>query len=245
MKGNQISDAIIAYQQAEKLNHPIAINNIGELYRDGRGFQKDLKKAEYYFSKSAKLGSLEARNNLDKLTGHKNNDRVQIEQVDNSKKKNEFVSAHTPQNLDGSSMSGAPLKGFNDVVAAAASMIDKSPGFLDVYIYNTNPNDVVICSLLGIWMAPAIVSAPGKFPEAAVKIHALNNAATLKAYKEIVNRGRVLPDYITTFGRHYASLPQSTLVKDYFPMCEKLLSSALKFTNFEYYSNYKNKAYVP
>lgn len=245
VKGNQISDAIVAYQQAEKLNHPIAINNIGELYRDGKGFQKDLKKAEYYFSKAAKLGSTEGRNNLDKLTNHKGNDVIQIEKADNSKTKNELPNAQTAQISENISINTNLLKGFNDVVGAAASMIDKSPGFLDVYVYNTNPNDVIICTLLGIWITPTITAAPNKFPESAVKMHALNKAAAMKAYKEILNKGRILPDYITTFGRGYASLPQATLVKDYFPMCEKILVNALKFTNPEYYSNYKNKPYTP
>ena len=45
-KANKLPDAIQAYQEAAKLNSGAAYNNIGELYRDGKGFQKDLKKAE-------------------------------------------------------------------------------------------------------------------------------------------------------------------------------------------------------
>jgi len=66
-KGNKLPDAIIAYQEAAKLNSGVAYNNIGELYRDGKGFQKDLIKAEEYFSKAADLNSPEGRDNLSNL----------------------------------------------------------------------------------------------------------------------------------------------------------------------------------
>ncbi len=66
-KGNKLPDAIIAYQEAAKLNSGAAYNNIGELYRDGKGFQKDLVKAEEYFSKAADLNSPEGKDNLSNL----------------------------------------------------------------------------------------------------------------------------------------------------------------------------------
>lgn len=244
-KNHQFSDAIAAYKEAEKLNHAAAINNIGELQRDGLGFPKDVKKAEQYFSKSAKLGSTEGRDNLNKLMNVLKSNTIQAQKADVLKSKQEHLKTQalaTPENLAANMM---PFKDFNDVVVAAASLIDKSPGFLDVYVNKTNPNDVIICSLLGIWMAPTIIANPNKFPESFVKIHALNNAAATKAYKEIVNNGKIQPDYLMTFGRHYASLPQTTLVKDYFPMCDGLLSVALKSTNPEYYSDYKNRLYTP
>jgi hypothetical protein len=63
-KGNRLPDAIVAYQEAGKLNHAAALNNLGELYRDGKGFQKDMNKAEDYFKRSAALNSPEGRDNL-------------------------------------------------------------------------------------------------------------------------------------------------------------------------------------
>ena len=63
-KGNKLPDAISAYQEAGKLNSGAAYNNIGELYRDGKGFPKDFKKAEEYFVKAAELNSLEGKDNL-------------------------------------------------------------------------------------------------------------------------------------------------------------------------------------
>lgn len=63
-KGNKLPDAISAYQEAAKLNSGAAYNNIGELYRDGKGFQKDLKKAEEYFVRAAELNSPEGKDNL-------------------------------------------------------------------------------------------------------------------------------------------------------------------------------------
>ena len=63
-KANKLPDEISAYQEAAKLNSGVAYNNLGELYRDGKGFQKDLKKAEELFAKSAELNSPEGRDNL-------------------------------------------------------------------------------------------------------------------------------------------------------------------------------------
>ncbi len=66
-KANRLPDAIVAYQEAVKLNSGVANNNIGELYRDGKGFSKDLKKAEEYFNRAAELNSPEGKINLANL----------------------------------------------------------------------------------------------------------------------------------------------------------------------------------
>ncbi len=66
-KGNKVADAIIAYQEAIKFNHAAALNNIGELYRDGKGFEKNLKKAGEFFTKASLYGSTEGATNLDGL----------------------------------------------------------------------------------------------------------------------------------------------------------------------------------
>jgi hypothetical protein len=66
-KANRLPDAIYAYQEAAKLKSGVAHNNIGELYRDGKGFQKDLKKAEEYFTLAANLNSPEGQTNLSTL----------------------------------------------------------------------------------------------------------------------------------------------------------------------------------
>jgi tetratricopeptide (TPR) repeat protein len=63
-KANRLPDAIYAYQAAAKLKSGAAYNNIGELYRDGKGFQKDLNKAAEYFTLAANLNSIEGKNNL-------------------------------------------------------------------------------------------------------------------------------------------------------------------------------------
>jgi hypothetical protein len=63
-KANKLPDAIIAYQEAAKLGSGAAHNNIGELYRDGKGFGADSKLAEEFFKKAADLNSLEGRDNL-------------------------------------------------------------------------------------------------------------------------------------------------------------------------------------
>ena len=66
-KANRLPDAIYAYQEAVKLKSGAAHNNIGELYRDGKGFQKDLNKAEEYFVLAANLNSPEGKSNLSTL----------------------------------------------------------------------------------------------------------------------------------------------------------------------------------
>jgi len=66
-KANRLPDAIQAYQEAAKLKSGVAHNNIGELYRDGKGFQKDLNKAEEYFTLAANLNSPEGKTNLSAL----------------------------------------------------------------------------------------------------------------------------------------------------------------------------------
>jgi len=63
-KAKKLPDAIIAYQEAAKLGSGAAYNNLGELYRDGKGFDADLKLAEEFFKKASDLNSIEGRDNL-------------------------------------------------------------------------------------------------------------------------------------------------------------------------------------
>ena len=68
-KENKLPDAIIAYQEAAKLGSGAAHNNMGELYRDGKGFEVNLKMAEDFFKKASDLNSIEGKDNLLKLQG--------------------------------------------------------------------------------------------------------------------------------------------------------------------------------
>ncbi|QWD13276.1 sel1 repeat family protein [Polynucleobacter paneuropaeus] len=63
-KGDSINDSIAAYQKGAELGSAAAYNNIGELYRQGKGFPKDKQKAVEYFKKAADLGSEEGKANL-------------------------------------------------------------------------------------------------------------------------------------------------------------------------------------
>ena len=66
-KAKKLPDSIIAYQEAAKLGSGAAYNNLGELYRDGKGFEVNLKTAEEYFQKASDLNSIEGKDNLLKL----------------------------------------------------------------------------------------------------------------------------------------------------------------------------------
>jgi tetratricopeptide (TPR) repeat protein len=66
-QGNN-DQAISAYQKAAQLGSAAAYNNIGELYRQGKGFPKNKDKAAEYFQKSAQMGSDEGKDNLAKLS---------------------------------------------------------------------------------------------------------------------------------------------------------------------------------
>ena len=49
-------DALFLYRQHQ--DHPLALRNIGILYREGGGVEKDVKKALSYFEKAAELGDM-------------------------------------------------------------------------------------------------------------------------------------------------------------------------------------------
>jgi len=78
-KANKLPDAIVAYQEAAKLGSGAAHNNIGELYRDGKGFDADLKLAEEFFKKAADLNSMEGRNNLVSLQNKNKSSNIKTE----------------------------------------------------------------------------------------------------------------------------------------------------------------------
>ncbi|WQZ71095.1 sel1 repeat family protein [Helicobacter pylori] len=48
------------FERACGLNNGRGCNNLGVLYRDGQGIEKNLTKAAYFYSKACKLGDQEA-----------------------------------------------------------------------------------------------------------------------------------------------------------------------------------------
>jgi hypothetical protein len=62
-KAARLPDAVKAYSEAKDRGHAAAYNNLGELYRDGKHFQKDATQALELFRKSAELGSAEGKAN--------------------------------------------------------------------------------------------------------------------------------------------------------------------------------------
>ena len=80
-KANRIADAIVAYGRAAEIGHGGGFNNLGEMYRDGKGFARDPAKAEQYFQNGAALGYAEAQYNLAKLLLKKPRNDVDIAQV--------------------------------------------------------------------------------------------------------------------------------------------------------------------
>ena len=66
-KANRIAEAITAYRHAADLGHGGGFNNLGELYRDGKGIPRDISQARLQFEKGAAQGYAEAKFNLANL----------------------------------------------------------------------------------------------------------------------------------------------------------------------------------
>ena len=66
-KGSEIAAAVKAYEEGARLNYLGAINNLGELYRQGKGVPKDFIKAKELFSLAAASAYPEAIGNLESL----------------------------------------------------------------------------------------------------------------------------------------------------------------------------------
>lgn len=62
-RGNQLPQAIAAYERGAELGSLDAVNNLAELYRDGKGVPRDLARAEAMFRQAAE-GSVEATASL-------------------------------------------------------------------------------------------------------------------------------------------------------------------------------------
>lgn len=63
-KANRLAEAITAYRRASEVGHGGGYNNLGELYRDGKGLPRDLVQAEQLFRQGAALKYPEAQFNL-------------------------------------------------------------------------------------------------------------------------------------------------------------------------------------
>jgi uncharacterized protein len=81
-KGKKVQDAITAYNRAAELGHGGGYNNLGELYRDGKGFSKDPFKAQQLFEAGTKLNYPEAKFNLAKSLLKANGDANQAKAIE-------------------------------------------------------------------------------------------------------------------------------------------------------------------
>lgn len=63
-KVNNVTQAIEAYRKGIDLDYPGALNNLGELYRDGKGVTRNLYLAEVYFQNASVQNFPEATQNL-------------------------------------------------------------------------------------------------------------------------------------------------------------------------------------
>ncbi len=66
-KANRVAEAFVAYQTGVDLDNPGAMNNLGELYRDGKGVARDLYMAEILFQNASVSDFDEATQNLNAL----------------------------------------------------------------------------------------------------------------------------------------------------------------------------------
>ena len=66
-KSNRVAEAFVAYQTGSDLGNAGADNNLGELYRDGKGVARDPYMAEIYFHNASVNGFDEATQNLNAL----------------------------------------------------------------------------------------------------------------------------------------------------------------------------------
>lgn len=67
-KANRVAEAFVAYQTAASLDNSGAMNNLGELYRDGKGVGRNLYMAEILFRNASPMGAYpEAIQNLETL----------------------------------------------------------------------------------------------------------------------------------------------------------------------------------
>jgi hypothetical protein len=66
-KANRVAEAFVAYQTGSDLGNAGADNNLGELYRDGKGVARDPYMAEIYFHNASMNGLDEGTQNLNAL----------------------------------------------------------------------------------------------------------------------------------------------------------------------------------
>jgi hypothetical protein len=66
-RGGRISEAKAAYERAASFQYAAALNNLGEIYRDGKGVDRDRGRARNLFEAARLGGSEEAGRNLDGL----------------------------------------------------------------------------------------------------------------------------------------------------------------------------------
>ena len=90
-RANLLPDAVSAYQTGVNLNNAGAMNNLGELYLDGKGVQKNHATAESLLERSAALGFPEASENLARLSGSVNTSSQSLTPQPNTKNVIDYV----------------------------------------------------------------------------------------------------------------------------------------------------------
>ena len=128
-RGNLLPDSITAYQTGINLNNAGAMNNLGELYLDGKGTQKNLATAESLFKRAAAMGFPEAQENLARLLSSVNTQSASTPKQNN-----------TTVNVDSQMASATTAEALN--TAAARSLFDDSNSYwVDSKKLNFLPNN--------------------------------------------------------------------------------------------------------
>lgn len=122
-----------------------------------------------------------------------------------------------------------PLRSFNQVLEVAIYISKKNPQFINAYESILTPDDVAMCTALGMKAAAVAAVNPKMFIDnSLVKIHALNTAVSMNAYESISNRGLVSKNQLNNHINRQKPVDLVTLLEQNWKICDSGLSAALK-----------------
>ncbi len=95
---NNLSKAFELYKQSANQNYPVAQNELGNCYLEGKGVEKDYEKAFYWYEKASKSNYFDAINNLgymyDLGLGIKEDDKKAIQLYEDAASKGSIRAMH-------------------------------------------------------------------------------------------------------------------------------------------------------
>lgn len=137
-----------------------------------------------------------------------------------------------------------PMKGFNDALKESIQISNNNPIYIEFIISNATPNDIAMCTALGMKAAAFSAFNPNLLDAMVVKVHALNAGAMMLSHKALDEKGIMPNGLINTYVNIFKPMDFADILEKNWATCDHIMAGALKKINQQELTYYLKRPYI-